>query len=67
MEAALAVGLRNAKMFEHAGEIALQTGDRTTAERYLRQAADLNSIGSEQARLTLARLASAQLTPQLAR
>ena len=39
-------------MFEHAGEIDLQAGDRTAAERYLRQAADLNSIGSEQARVT---------------
>jgi len=64
IETALAVGIRNAKMFAHAGEIALQTGDRTAAERYLRESADLNSVGSEQARMTLAGLQSA---PQLAR
>ncbi len=64
IEAALAVGIRNAKMFAHAGEIALQAGDRTAAERYLREAADLNSLGSEQARMTLARLQGA---PQLTR
>lgn len=64
METALAVGIRSARVFEHAGEIALQAGDRTAAERYLRQAADLNSIGSEQARITLAHLQGA---PQLTR
>jgi tetratricopeptide (TPR) repeat protein len=64
IETALAVGIRNAKIFAHAGEIALQAGDRTTAERYLRAASDLNSLGSEQARTSLARLQSA---PQLTR
>ncbi len=64
IETALAVGIRNARMFAHAGEIALQAGDRTAAERYLREAADLNSLGSEQARMTLARLQGA---PQLTR
>ena len=63
IETALAVGIRNAKMFAHAGEIELQAGDRTAAKRYLREAADLNSLGSEQARVTLARLQGAlQLT-----
>jgi tetratricopeptide (TPR) repeat protein len=54
IETALAVGIRDAKMFRHAGEIALKAGDRTAAERNLRQAAELNSLGSEQARITLA-------------
>jgi len=56
IEAALAVGIQDAKIFRHAGEIALKAGDRPAAERYLRQAAELNSAGSEQARTTLASL-----------
>jgi tetratricopeptide (TPR) repeat protein len=56
IETALAVGIRDAKMFRHAGEIALRAGDRLAAERYLREAAELNSLGSEQARMTLAKL-----------
>ena len=56
IETALAVGIRDAKMFRHAGEIALKAGDRPAAERYLREAAELNSAGSDQARTTLARL-----------
>jgi tetratricopeptide (TPR) repeat protein len=54
IETALAVGIRDARMFRHAGEISLQAGDRAAAERYLRQAAELNSLGSERARTTLA-------------
>ncbi len=56
IETALAAGIRDAKMFRHAGEIALKAGDRTAAERYLREAAELNSLGSDQARTTLASL-----------
>ena len=56
IETALAVGIRDAKMFRHAGEIALSAGDRPAAERYLREAAELNSVGSDQARTTLAKL-----------
>ena len=56
IETALAVGIRDAKMFRHAGEIALKAGDRPAAERYLREAAELNSLGSDQARTTLASL-----------
>jgi tetratricopeptide (TPR) repeat protein len=56
IETALAVGVRDAKLFRHAGEIALKSGDKTTAEKYLRQAAELNTVGSEQARITLASL-----------
>src|SRR6266567_3369988 len=58
IEAALAVGLRDAKLIRHAGEIALATGDRAAAEKYLREAADLNTAESWQARATLARLSS---------
>ena len=57
IETALAVGIRDAKMFGHAGEISLKAGDKPAAERYLRQAAELNSVGSDQARKTLASLA----------
>ena len=55
IETALAVGIRDAKMFRHAGEIALKGGDKPAVERYLRQATELNSLGSDQARITLAR------------
>jgi tetratricopeptide (TPR) repeat protein len=59
IEAALAVGIRNAKMFRHAGEISLKLGDKSAAERYLRQAAELTGVGSDQARTTLAELSPA--------
>ena len=54
IETALAVGVRDAKMFRHAGEIALKSGDRAAAEHYLRESAELNTVGSDQARITLA-------------
>jgi tetratricopeptide (TPR) repeat protein len=53
---ALAVGIRDAKIFRHAGEIALATGDRAAAQIYLRQSAELHALGSDQALSTLARL-----------
>jgi tetratricopeptide (TPR) repeat protein len=56
IEAALAVGIRDARMIRHAGEIALATGDRAVAQKYLQQAADLNAGDSDLARATLARL-----------
>jgi tetratricopeptide (TPR) repeat protein len=58
IEKALAVGLRDARVMRHAGEIALKAGDPVSAERYLRQAAELNSTESEPARAVLARLSS---------
>jgi tetratricopeptide (TPR) repeat protein len=54
IEAALSVGIRDAKMLRHAGEIALSLGDQVAAERFLQDAAALNAPGSEQARATLA-------------
>jgi tetratricopeptide (TPR) repeat protein len=56
IEMALAVGVRDAKIFRHAGEIALKSGDHIAAERYLKESVELNSLGSEQARITLASL-----------
>jgi tetratricopeptide (TPR) repeat protein len=56
IETALAVGIHDAKMLRHAGEIALAAGDDTTAERYLRESAELNAPGSSQARSLLAGL-----------
>ena len=56
IEAALAVGIRDAKMIGHASDIALATGDRAGAEKYLRQAADLNIGDSDLVRATLAHL-----------
>jgi Tfp pilus assembly protein PilF len=57
IEAALGVGIRDAKMFRHAGVIALKSGDRAAGERYLKQAAVLNSEDAAQARTILASLA----------
>jgi tetratricopeptide (TPR) repeat protein len=56
IEAALAVGIRDAKIFRHAGEIALKSGDSAAAERYLKASVELKSIGSEQAGIALASL-----------
>ena len=58
IEAALAVGIQDARFFRHAGEIALGSGDSGSAERYLRQSAELKAPGSEQARILLASLSS---------
>jgi tetratricopeptide (TPR) repeat protein len=54
--AALAVGIRDAQLFRHAGEIALAAGDHASAQRYLRQSAELNGSGSEEARIVLAQI-----------
>lgn len=56
VEMALAVGIRDAKILRHAGEIGLATGDRAAAQKYLQQAADLNASDSELARVTVAHL-----------
>jgi Flp pilus assembly protein TadD len=56
IETALAVGVRDAKLSRHAGEIVLKLGDLAAAKLYLKQAAELNTVGSEQARSTLAGL-----------
>ena len=53
IEKALAVGIRDARFFLHAGEIALKQDDRAAAERYLRQAEGLRL---EEAALRLASL-----------
>jgi tetratricopeptide (TPR) repeat protein len=56
IEMALSVGIHDARMFRHAGEIALKAGDSLAATRYLQESAELNSAGSDQAKMTLARL-----------
>jgi tetratricopeptide (TPR) repeat protein len=56
IEAALSVGIRDAKMLRHAGEIALQLGDREAAQRHLQESASLNAPGSDRARVILASL-----------
>ncbi len=57
IETALAVGIRDAKLLRHAGEIALKAGDPMGAERYLQQAVSLNTLGSDQAQTLLPSLA----------
>jgi tetratricopeptide (TPR) repeat protein len=61
VETALAVGIRDAQILNHAGEIALKLDDRAAAERYLEGSAALQAPGSEQARLRLASLKKAAL------
>ena len=56
IETALAVGVRDAKLLGHAGEIVLSLRDLASAERYLRLAAELNAPGSDQAKAVLANL-----------
>ena len=41
MDATLAVGIQDAKMFRHASEIATKTGDVSAARKYMRQASEL--------------------------
>jgi len=43
IETALAVGVRDARFFYHAGAIALKLNDRDAAERYLRQSLETNA------------------------
>jgi tetratricopeptide (TPR) repeat protein len=61
IETALAVGIRDAKLFRHAGEIALQCGDRAAAQQYVQQAAELNANDSELARTKLATIAQVRM------
>ena len=56
IETALAVGIRDSKIFAHAGEIALKLGDRTAAQNYLQEAVSLHAVGSEHAQLVLDQL-----------
>jgi tetratricopeptide (TPR) repeat protein len=59
IERALAVGIRDARMLRHAGEIALSLGDRAAGQRYLRESAELNAPGSHEAQQLLASLSPA--------
>ena len=56
IETALAVGIRDSKIFAHAGEIALKLGDRAAAQNYLQEAVSLHAIGSEHAQFVLAQV-----------
>jgi len=64
LDTALAVGIRDAKLFAHAGEIALKLGDRPAAERYLRQSVSLHATGSEKAGVLLAGLGQPETSEQ---
>jgi Flp pilus assembly protein TadD len=56
LEKALAVGIQDATMLYHAGEIAASLGERAAAERYFTRSAELKTLGSERARAALAGL-----------
>jgi tetratricopeptide (TPR) repeat protein len=60
---ALAVGIRDANLFRHAGAIALALGDRAAAQHYLTESSELKAPGSEQAKMLLATLGAK--APQL--
>jgi Tfp pilus assembly protein PilF len=47
IESALAVGIRDATLFRHAGEIALKMGDIPAAEHYLKDSVALKATDSE--------------------
>ena len=53
IETALALGIRDAKLFRHAGEIALKCADRAAAQQYFQKSAQLNTADSEIARTML--------------
>jgi tetratricopeptide (TPR) repeat protein len=57
IETALAVGVRDAKLFRHASEIALKCGDRAMAQHYLQESAELKTADAELSRTMLARIA----------
>jgi tetratricopeptide (TPR) repeat protein len=56
IDQALAVGIRNARFFRHAGEIALSLGDVIGAKRFFEQAVELGSQESDQARAALSEI-----------
>jgi tetratricopeptide (TPR) repeat protein len=58
IDQALAVGIRDAKLFAHAGAIAMKVGNRDQAEHFLRESVSLHTNGSDQARVLLAALGS---------
>ena len=60
MDRALKVGVRDASVFYHAGEIELQLGNVAQAERYFHAGAEMNSINSQEARVALMTLQSAR-------
>jgi len=59
IETALAVGIRDARIFRHASEISLALGDRAGAQHYLQASVSLTAPGSEEARASLASLTPA--------
>ena len=61
IETALTVGVHDAKLMRHAGEIALAAGDSVAAKKYLQEAADANTLDSERAKTLLARLTIGEL------
>ena len=54
MDIALKVGVREAPIFYHAGEIEARLGNNVDAEHYFRAAAEMNSADSDEARTALA-------------
>jgi tetratricopeptide (TPR) repeat protein len=62
IDAALAVGIRDAKLIRHAGEIALKQGDKAGAEKYLKQVTELNPTNLKNARSVVAGLSSPAAT-----
>jgi uncharacterized protein HemY len=66
IEGALAVGIRDAQMFRHAGEIVLKAGDLAAAQKYFQEAVSLHAIGSEHAQLILSQEGSQRQNKNIA-
>jgi hypothetical protein len=56
MDIVLGVGVREAPIFYHAGEIELQLKNVAQAEHYFRTSAEMNTTHSQEARVALTRL-----------
>ena len=63
IETALAVGIRDSKIFAHASEIVRKLGDRAAAEKYLQEAMSLHAVGSDHAQLVPAEVPGPNAQP----
>jgi tetratricopeptide (TPR) repeat protein len=58
IERALGVGIQDARMLRHAGEISVGCGDDVAAKEYFRKAADLHALESDEAQVGLEKISA---------